>query len=267
MAEAVVFLGPSLPRDEARAIVDAASSGAHDIDIRPPVAQGDVVRAVEGRPLVLCLIDGYFERQPAVWHKEILWALSRRIHVVGAASMGALRAAELERFGMVGVGSIFQAFRDGLLQDDDEVALAHGPAESGYRAASEAMVDLRATLGAALSEGVIDAAVGRRLEAEAKRRDYPERRWPAIVLALRSDDPHDAPPRDDDRSDDAELDRFVAWLDAGGRVEQKRLDAERALRHVAELLERTERPPRPAWRFQHTLAWHELRRDALGGES
>ena len=47
--------------------------------------------------------------------------------------MGALRAAELHVFGMVGVGRVFELFRDGLLEDDDEVAVAHGPADSGYQ--------------------------------------------------------------------------------------------------------------------------------------
>ena len=52
--------------------------------------------------------------------------MSQGIHVFGSASMGALRA-ELCPFGMVGVGRIFEAYRDGELEDDDEVAVIHGP--------------------------------------------------------------------------------------------------------------------------------------------
>src|SRR5688572_32760283 len=52
------------------------------------------------------------------------------VRVFGAASMGALRAAELQPFGMIGVGQVFQAYRRGHLTDDDEVAVAHGPARS-----------------------------------------------------------------------------------------------------------------------------------------
>jgi len=74
-----------------------------------------VLRALVDRPRVIGIVDGYFERVPAVWHKEILWAMSRGVHVLGAASMGALRAAELHPFGMVGVGAIFEGFRDGEL--------------------------------------------------------------------------------------------------------------------------------------------------------
>ena len=87
---------------------------APGVTCAPPAAQGDVYRAALSRPVAIGLVDGYFERVPAVWHKEILWALSQGIHVFGSASMGALRAAELAPFGMVGVGAIFEAYRDGI---------------------------------------------------------------------------------------------------------------------------------------------------------
>ena len=54
--------------------------------------------AVDGRAQVI--VDGSFQWTPAVWHKEILWAMGRGVHVFGAASMGALRAAELDGFGL-----------------------------------------------------------------------------------------------------------------------------------------------------------------------
>src|SRR4051794_12155361 len=119
-----VFTGPTLSPEAARAELDAA--------YLPPVSQGDVYRVALQRPWAIGIIDGYFERVPAVWHKEILWAMSRGIHVFGSASMGALRAAELAPFGMVGIGEIFEAYQSGTLEDDDEVAVAHGYAETGY---------------------------------------------------------------------------------------------------------------------------------------
>ena len=90
----VVFLGPTLSHDDARDVLDA--------EYRPPAAHGDVLRAALRRPRAIGLVDGVFERVPAVWHKEILFALSEGVHVYGAASMGALRAAELDAFGMRG---------------------------------------------------------------------------------------------------------------------------------------------------------------------
>src|SRR5579859_4749374 len=111
--ETVIFLGPTLEVNEARKVLGG--------EYLPPAAQGDLYRVARERPFSIGLVDGYFEHVPAVWHKEILWALSQGIHVFGAASMGALRAAELHPFGMQGVGRIFEAFRDGMLEDDDEV--------------------------------------------------------------------------------------------------------------------------------------------------
>ena len=95
----------------------------------------------------------------------MLWALTQGIHVYGAASMGALRAAELAAFGMVGVGKIFEAYRDGVIEDDDEVAVLHGPAEMGYLQVTEAMVNIRATLNRAAADEVIDRATAKRLIA------------------------------------------------------------------------------------------------------
>ena len=121
-----------------------------DAQYLPPAGNGDVLRAALRRPRAIALVDGVFERVPAVWHKEILFALSEGIHVYGASSMGALRAAELDRFGMRGVGEVYRAYADGTLEDDDEVAVAHGDADHGFAAVSDAMVDVRATLDAAV---------------------------------------------------------------------------------------------------------------------
>src|ERR1700722_16706518 len=128
----IVFLGPTLPVDEASQELDAI--------YLPPVSQGDVYRAARKRVSVIGIVDGYFDRVPAVWHKEILWAMAQGVSVFGAASMGALRAAELAEFGMQGVGWIFEAYRTGELEDDDEVAVTHEGKE--YRPLSEALVNL-----------------------------------------------------------------------------------------------------------------------------
>src|SRR5262249_22679622 len=119
-----VFLGPTLPVGRARELLDAV--------YLPPVQQGDVLRLLGRAPRVIGIVDGYFDTVPAVWHKEILLAMAEGVHVFGAASMGALRAAELHPFGMVGVGRVFECYRDGVLTADDEVAVAHGPGDTGY---------------------------------------------------------------------------------------------------------------------------------------
>ena len=170
--KAIIFAGPSLPPAH-RLILPG-------IDWRPPARQGDVYRAALERPAIIGVVDGVFEVVPTVWHKEILWAMTQGIHLYGAASIGALRAAELDAFGMVGIGRVYEAFRDGKLQDDDEVALLHGPEEVGYAPLTEAMVNVRATLEYAVQAGVIEQANATRLARIAKAIYYKQRTWSAI---------------------------------------------------------------------------------------
>lgn len=237
----VVFTGPSLSPEAARAALPGAV-------VHGPVACGDVYRALRSGPRVIALIDGYFDQRLSVWHKEILWALSCGVRVLGASSMGALRAAELAPFGMRGVGRVFEWYRDGLIEDDDEVALTHEPAERGYAPACEPMVNIRATLRRARELGVLSEASAGALAATAKQLFYAERRWPAVVGASSAA----VGPR--------ELEVFVGWLKAGNRVDQKHLDALELLEALRDPRLQMERAPdAPSFVFEYTEAWHALR--------
>ena len=177
MSEIYVFLGPTLAEKEARAELDAV--------YLPPVSAGDVYRLWRRRPRAIGIVDGYFDRVPAVWHKEIMWMMEHGVHVFGAAGLGALRAAELDSFGMHGVGWVYQAFRDGTLDRDDEVAVRHGTAEDGYRPLSEAMVNIRRTLQAAEHQGIVSAATRGILLAAGTALFYPDRTWPELLTGRR----------------------------------------------------------------------------------
>jgi len=118
-AEIVVFLGPSLSLDKAREMLEA--------DFRPPAKRGDIYRAAREGARIICLIDGVFFQDCSVAHKEVLYALEAGARVLGASSMGALRASELDAYGMEGVGMIYEAYRSGRLVSDDEVALTFDP--------------------------------------------------------------------------------------------------------------------------------------------
>jgi hypothetical protein len=233
-----VFTGPTLSRQEVQQVIEA--------ECLPPVAQGDVYRVALTSPAAIGIIDGYFERIPSVWHKEMLWAMSQGIHVFGSASLGALRAAELEPFGMVGVGEIFKAFRDGVLEDDDEVAVVHGPTEESYRFSSEAMVNIRATLARARDEAVVALAVGDALLRIAKDLYYAERSWPQILEVAGSQQI----PKPD-------LDRLRAWLPTGA-VNQKREDALAMLRTMRAFLEAAPAPMQVSFTFEETLYWEQF---------
>ena len=226
----VVFLGPSLKLAEAQAV-------CADAIFLPPARQSDIVAAAARfKPDIIGLIDGVFLQDLSVWHKEILYALKQGIVVAGASSMGALRAAETARYGTIGIGEIYRMYEDGTLTDDDEVALLHGPAESGYKKLSEPMVNVRATLAAAAAAGAIPAETLEPLLTQAKSIHFTERTWPAICAA--------APEPD-------RLKQFVARH----YVDQKKLDAIALLQTIDTLVEK----PEPAtFDFNATLMFSAL---------
>jgi hypothetical protein len=240
----VVFIGPTASPAEVTAVLP-------DADVRGPAACGDVLRVVREGPATIALIDGLFEHRLPVWHKELLWALSRGCPVYGASSMGALRAAELAAFGMMGVGQIFAWYRDGLLEDDDEVAVAHEEEAGGYRVRSDAMVNVRATLARAVADGALDAHAADALMATVKATPYPQRnlRQAVGVASL----PEEARAQ------------LSSWLGKNGLVDQKHADAMLLLQQIAaarphRVSDRLHDPlaGRKAFAFSYTETFHEL---------
>jgi len=227
-----VFIGPTLPAAEVRArLPDAIVAG--------PVAAGDVLRLVRRRGVArIAIVDGYFERMAAVWHKELLVALARGIEVWGAASMGALRAAELAPFGMIGVGAVYRAFRRGVLEADDEVAVAHLPAEYGYRTASDALVNLRDGIAAAPG---LSARTRAALVELARARFYRERSWDRLIADGRA---AGLPAR--------QLAALAAWP----KPDRKAADARLLLARLA----RARPSPPPPLRVPRTWALRQLER-------
>jgi hypothetical protein len=227
MKPTVVFVGPTLAAAEVRARLPGAI-------VRPPAAVGEILdlALARARPARIALIDGYFEGMAAVWHKELLLALERGIAVFGAASMGALRAAELARFGMIGTGAIYRAFARGELVADDEVAVAHLPAEQGYRAVSDALVNIRFALARA-------PFASARLVELARARFYRERSWSRLV--------------GDARAAGLPTAKLEAWLRTSP-PDQKATDA----RALLARLTRDSHFRRPALRVPRTWALRQL---------
>lgn len=118
MHETVVFLETSLSQKEAVQLFP-------DATYWPSIQKGDALKAIKQGYKRIVIIDGNFSWVPSVWHKELLIALDYGIEVWGAASMGALRAAELDAFGMKGYGRIYERYSNNELDGDDEVAIAY----------------------------------------------------------------------------------------------------------------------------------------------
>ncbi len=209
MQKIIVFLGPSLDRTAAAQILAA--------EYREPAKRGDILLAVESGATVICLIDGVFHQESAVAHREILHAIKKGVRVVGASSMGALRAAETDTLGMIGIGEIYRQYKSGELESDDEVALVFDPV-SGL-SLSEPLVNIRCTLKKAQKSGIISPAAHGILLAAARSVFYPRRTYPHIVSAAGATlDPETAK-------------RFLSWVETG-QCDQKRADAVAALEYV-----------------------------------
>lgn len=165
---AILFAGPSL----AGSILPIPDG----VIVRGPARRGDILRAAMEAPVAIGLVDGLFETTPSVWHKEIVQAIAHGVAVYGAASLGALRAAELAPYGMVGIGRIAAAYMQGAIERDDAVMVSHAPAELGHRPLTLALVDAEHAIATAImADG--DRALLLRL---ARRANFRDRTWATL---------------------------------------------------------------------------------------
>lgn len=171
----VIFTGPSLHPSEAAALLDA--------EFLPPIKRGDLGLLNDRKPSIVGIIDGEFYQSLAVTIKEVLAQLDGGIAIYGAASMGALRAVELSRYGMIGVGSVFRLFRKGVLDADDEVALAYS--RETCRAVSDPLVNTRYALRAAVRLGILNRAEANEVVRALKAVYFPDRTR-QLILSIAS---------------------------------------------------------------------------------
>jgi hypothetical protein len=230
----IVFAGPSLP--------DAVAH-ARSVQVNEPALLGDIAKAVIRGVTVIGLVDGFFENVASVWHKEILYALSEGVQVYGAASMGALRAAECAPFGMIGVGEIFMHYATGRIIDDDAVAQVHGPVELDYIALSEPLVNIDATIEDLHLKRLITEAERDYLCSVARAMFFKERTYANVVVATTS-----IPP--------ARKVEIARAIELNAR-NVKRADALILLEQVESAVDARVEPP-THWRFEQTQMWCRL---------
>jgi hypothetical protein len=234
-----IFLGPSLPVAEAQAILDA--------EYLPPAREAQIatLAAQDDKPDIIGLIDGVFMSSLSVWHNEILYALQRGVRIYGASSMGALRAAETAAYGMVGVGEIYRMYAEGILEDDDEVALTHASGEQGYRATSEPLVNIRATLAEAVGRGQLANSIADELLSIAKSLYFPDRTLPGLLDLAR------------ERGMQVPELHNVEAIFAQNYVDLKRRDAIDLLKTIA-ALPQTSIPAQPSFEFNPSYVFETL---------
>ena len=232
----IVFVGPSAP-DAANLLL------GKNINLRPPTAQGDLAAAVLEGANVVGLVDGTFEHNAATWHKEILFALSQGVQVFGAASMGALRAAECAPFGMVGVGDIYNACASGQIIDDDAVAVIHAPEALGYTSLSVPFVNIEATCRSLREKSLLSVAEEVALLTSAMAMFFKNRSLSQVVKETNS----------------LPSERRAEILELLTRhyVDLKRKDTIALIRAVESAEDTRENVPAD-WQFSETLAWRRL---------
>lgn len=233
-----VFTGPTLTPDEVAGVTPSAV-------IHPPVGHGDLLRGqlLEGDTVVL--IDGLYHQQAPVRHKEILLLIERGVHVIGCSSMGALRAAELHACGMIGHGRVFEMYRDGEIEADDEVAVVHGR-DADLSSRNTPLVNVRWATEACLAAGVLTSADAADIVAASQALHYTERSWRMLRLQL-----------DRTGRDPGPVDQVLDFLRAHPEhASIKRRDALDTLQRVGELV----RQPatvisQGSWRNRFVYEW------------
>lgn len=175
MNKPIIYVGPSLNIEKAKIIFDA--------DYRPPARKGDLLRLLvdnDDDHLIVGLIDGLFLQEYPPTPIEVFQLLKRKNTVVlGGASLGALRAVELEKYGMIGIGKIFELYKKNKIIADDEVAVTFS--QETQKLQSEAMIDIRYNLFLASRERVIDKETRRATLKVAKNIYFPYRTYLDII--------------------------------------------------------------------------------------
>jgi hypothetical protein len=209
----IVFSGPSIAEAEVHRL--AACTHA------PPIRRGDLA-AVDDYDVIV-ILDGEFGQNMSVSPKEILAVLESGKTVIGASSMGALRASELDRCGMIGVGWVYEYFRRGAVRRDADVALVYSPFD--YKPMTVPMVDVEYWMEQVFAAGLIRGKERAALLKAARTLFFadrtPERLTDALRRAIGSDT----------------LDSLLVF--SGGTIPNvKSVDAAEAVRLSASLTER-----------------------------
>jgi ribosomal protein S12 methylthiotransferase accessory factor len=157
-----------MPLEQARAILPEA-------DYRPPVRRGDLDALPPGT--VVGIIDGVFDQELAVSPREVHNALRKGMRILGSSSMGALRASEVR--GVVGIGRVYEMFRDGVIERDDEVALLFSP--DTLQPVTEPLVNVRHAVESLVRSGTVDREVGQKILTAARRLHYRDRDYRLIL--------------------------------------------------------------------------------------
>ena len=173
-----VYAGLSAQSSDVQSILPGARCA-------PPVQRGDILADIEDGVNSILILDGLFHQALSVSPSEIMDALRRGIRVFGASSMGALRAAELEAYGMVGVGEIFEHIRNADAFRDDFLGQVFIDGWPQIQEASVTYVEFEINLTLLLRRRRISRATYDYLSALYAELHYTERNLPTLAARVR----------------------------------------------------------------------------------
>lgn len=171
--KAIIYTGLSVDFNEAKEILN------ENVVYKPPIKRGDIDEALKENPDIIGIIDGVFHQSPAVAHKEILKAMENGVKVIGSSSMGALRASELDSLGMIGIGYVYEQYRDGKITSDDDVAVSLD--KDTLEAISVPLVNMEYVFRNAEKENIITEGEKEELLKIAKEIYYPKRLYSTVL--------------------------------------------------------------------------------------
>ena len=173
MVKIIIYTGLSLSFDEAKEILDSHD----DVEViyKRPIKRGDLGHDIKENPDIIGIIDGVFHQNSSVGHKEILNVINKGITVVGASSMGVLRASELDTLGMTGIGYVYEQYATGKVASDDDVAVMLD--SETLEALSEPLINMEYVFENAVRENIITENQKDELIKIAKSTFYPKRNY------------------------------------------------------------------------------------------
>jgi hypothetical protein len=168
----VVFLGPSAPASEILSILP-------DAIIRPPAKRGDLYAYRILRHELFLVLDGAFGNILAISPREVVDVVRDGAVVVGASSMGALRAADCLPAGVHGVGIIFRLFKERVISTEDEVAVLFRE-DMPFPPLTEPLINMRIALRRATRKGLVGASEAEEIISAAQSVHFTLRTWPRV---------------------------------------------------------------------------------------
>lgn len=211
----VIFIGPCMSHNEVEALLDVKA------DIRTPIKRGDL-DSIPTNTQLIGIVDGVFFSNLSVSPREILDVLKKGIHVVGSSSMGALRAAELDVYGMKGIGTIYDMYKRGDIESDAEVALTFYPRD--YRTLSEPLVNIRYFTEKAHESGIISSDEANKIIESAQKVYFFELNYDNLFKYL------------EDKIDIVKIELLRAFTNNNkSELDLKRQDAIKLLKYINDL--------------------------------